>query len=90
MLLYVSRGENTWYQEAAVTPDKDNFAYFAKEDGIYWFKMVIEDLKGNRDPADLIAVEHDGNHDARVAIILRLSGVAANQRQDQAEDHQAP
>jgi hypothetical protein len=54
VLLYVARnGENTWYQEAAVTPDKDAFAYFAKDDGIYWFKMVIEDLKGNRDPADL-------------------------------------
>lgn len=54
VLLYVARnGENTWYQEAAVTPDKDSFAYFAKDDGVYWFKMVIEDLKGNRDPADL-------------------------------------
>ncbi len=54
VLLYVARnGENTWYQEAAVTPDKDSFAYHAKEDGVYWFKMVIEDLKGNRDPADL-------------------------------------
>ncbi len=52
--LYVARnGENTWYQEAVVTPDKDNFVYIAKDDGIYWFKMVIEDLKGNKDPADL-------------------------------------
>src|SRR5689334_15270638 len=54
VLLYVARnGENTWYQEASVTPDKDAFVYIAKDDGIYWFKMVIEDLKGNKDPADL-------------------------------------
>jgi hypothetical protein len=54
VLLYVARnGENTWYQEAFVTPDKDHFVYVAKDDGIYWFKMVIEDLKGNKDPADV-------------------------------------
>lgn len=52
--LYVARnGENTWYQEGFVTPDKDAFVYVAKEDGLYWFKMQIEDLKGNKDPADL-------------------------------------
>ena len=54
VMLYVARnGENTWYQEAFVTPDKDAFVYVAKDDGVYWFKMVIEDLKGNKDPADL-------------------------------------
>ena len=54
VLLYVARnGENTWYQEAFVTPDKDAFVYVAKDDGVYWFKMVIEDLKGNKDPANL-------------------------------------
>src|SRR4051812_8918299 len=54
VLLYVARnGENTWYQEGFVTPDKDAFVYVAKDDGVYWFKMVIEDLKGNKDPADL-------------------------------------
>ena len=54
VLLYVARnGENTWYQEAFITPDKDAFVYVAKDDGVYWFKMVIEDLKGVKDPADL-------------------------------------
>jgi hypothetical protein len=54
VLLFVARnGENTWYQEGVVTPEKDHFVYIAKDDGIYWFKMVIEDLKGNKDPADL-------------------------------------
>ncbi len=54
VVLYVARnGENTWYQEGLVTPDKDAFVYIAKDDGIYWFKMQIEDLKGNKDPTDL-------------------------------------
>jgi hypothetical protein len=53
VLLYVARGENTWYQEGFVTPDKDSFVYVAKEDGLYWFKMVIEYMNGTKDPADL-------------------------------------
>jgi hypothetical protein len=54
VLLYVARnGENTWYQEGFVTPDKDAFVYVAKDDGVYWFKMVLVDLRGNKDPADL-------------------------------------
>jgi hypothetical protein len=54
VLLYVARnGENTWYQEAAVPPDRDAFTYVAREDGVYWFTMVIEDLQGRKDPADL-------------------------------------
>ena len=54
VLLYVAQNrENTWTQVAFVTPDKDSFVYVAKDDGEYWFKMVIVDLKGNRDPADL-------------------------------------
>ena len=41
--LYVARnGENTWYQEAAVAPDRDSFTFIAKDDGIYWFTMVEE------------------------------------------------
>ncbi|MBM3978787.1 MAG: hypothetical protein FJ304_00615 [Planctomycetes bacterium] len=54
VLLYVARnGENTWTQEAFVTPDKDAFVYAAKDDGIYWFKMVIVDVNGTKDPADV-------------------------------------
>jgi hypothetical protein len=54
VLLYVARnGENTWAQEAFITPDKDAFVYVAKDDGVYWFKMVIVDVKGKNDPADL-------------------------------------
>ncbi|MDY3554351.1 hypothetical protein R5W24_003471 [Gemmata sp. JC717] len=54
VFLYVARnGENTWRQEASVTPDKKWFIYTAKEDGLYWFKMQIVDMKGNADPANL-------------------------------------
>ncbi|MBP3960539.1 hypothetical protein J8F10_35390 [Gemmata sp. G18] len=54
VVLYVARnGENTWYQEGFVTPDKDAFVFVAKDDGVYWFKMQIVDLKGNKDPAEL-------------------------------------
>ncbi|VTR96300.1 Uncharacterized protein OS=Blastopirellula marina DSM 3645 GN=DSM3645_21764 PE=4 SV=1 [Gemmata massiliana] len=54
VVLYVARnGENTWYQEGFVTPDKDSFVFVAKDDGVYWFKMQIVDLKGNKDPAEL-------------------------------------
>jgi hypothetical protein len=52
--LYVAHnGENTWYQEQAVPPDREFFSYIAKEDGIYWFTMVEEDLQGRNNPADL-------------------------------------
>jgi hypothetical protein len=52
--LYVARnGENTWYQEAIATPDRDAFTYVAKEDGIYWFTMQEEDIQGRNIPADL-------------------------------------
>jgi hypothetical protein len=58
--LYVARnGENTWYQEAAVPPDRDAFTFLAKEDGIHWFTMVEEDLQGKNVPADLTRTPPD-------------------------------
>lgn len=57
--LFVARGENTWYQEAAVTPDRDSFTYIAKEDGLYWFTMQEEDLQGKCVPADLTRTPPD-------------------------------
>lgn len=58
--LYVARnGENTWYQEAAVPPDRDAFTYIAKEDGLYWFTMVEEDMQGRTIPADLTRTAPD-------------------------------
>lgn len=58
--LYVARnGENTWYQEGALPPDRDFFTYTAKEDGIYWFTMVEEDLQGRNIPTDLTRTPPD-------------------------------
>jgi hypothetical protein len=58
--LYVARnGENTWYQESAVPPDRDAFTFLAKDDGIYWFTMVEEDLQGKNIPADLTRTPPD-------------------------------
>jgi len=58
--LYVARnGENTWYQEAAVPPDRESFTFIAKDDGIYWFTMVEEDLQGKNVPADLTRTPPD-------------------------------
>jgi hypothetical protein len=60
MKLFVARqGENTWYQEAAVPPDRDYFVFQAKEDGLYWFTMVEEDLQGRQIPADLTRTPPD-------------------------------
>jgi hypothetical protein len=58
--LYVARnGENTWYQEAAVPPDRDAFTFVAKEDGTYWFTMVEEDMQGRNIPAELTRTPPD-------------------------------
>ncbi len=52
--LFVSRDQGaTWAQEAEMPPDRDFFAYVAKDDGVYWFNMVVVDMKGGRDPLDL-------------------------------------
>ncbi|WP_439624430.1 hypothetical protein [Gemmata sp.] len=60
MKLFVARnGENTWYQEAAVPPDRDKFTFMAKEDGLYWFTMQEEDLQGKNLPANLINTPPD-------------------------------
>jgi hypothetical protein len=58
-LLVAPKGENTWYQDAAVPPDRDFFTYLAKEDGVYWFTMVEEDLQGRQVPADLTRTPPD-------------------------------
>lgn len=58
--LYVARnGENTWYQELAGPPDREFFTYVAKDDGIYWFTMVEEDMQGRHIPADLTRTAPD-------------------------------
>jgi hypothetical protein len=58
--LYVARnGENFWSQESAAPPDRDFFTYLAKDDGVYWFTMVEENLQGKHIPADLTRTPPD-------------------------------
>jgi hypothetical protein len=58
--LYVARnGENTWYQELAAPPTQEQFTYVAKEDGLYWFTIVEEDMQGKNNPADLTRTPPD-------------------------------
>jgi hypothetical protein len=43
----------TWDQVATVSPDKEGFNYYAKEDGLYLFKVQVEDQKGKKQPGDI-------------------------------------
>jgi hypothetical protein len=49
--LYVSRDQGqTWEQQGQCKPDKEAFTYTAPADGSYWFKVVVVDVRGQRDP----------------------------------------
>jgi len=54
-LFVCENGDQVWKQVAAVPPTQDSFSYTAPADGLYWFHIVIVDLKGGRDPANLTA-----------------------------------
>ena len=51
LILYVSedRGQ-TWQQVASATPDKDSFAFYAPQDGEYWFSVTVVDQQGRQQP----------------------------------------
>jgi hypothetical protein len=52
--LYASRDQGqTWALESTVTPDREYFAYVAKDDGIYWFNVVVVYTDGAKDPPDV-------------------------------------
>ena len=52
--LHVSNdGGQVWQLAKVVPPTSDTFIYTAPSDGRYWFHIVTEDLKGNKDPANL-------------------------------------
>ena len=54
--LYVSHDQGqTWNLEGRATPDKEYFPYVAREDGPYWFTVVVIDLKGQQTPPDVHA-----------------------------------
>jgi hypothetical protein len=58
-LHYALNGENTWYLAAVATPDQDRFVFTAKDDGLYWFTIVDEDLQGHKNPDDLTKTPPD-------------------------------
>src|SRR5207237_4027381 len=43
----------SWNNEARTTPDKQSFSFYAPNDGVYWFTVMIVDHNGRTDPADL-------------------------------------
>ena len=53
------RPGNTWSQEGLVTPDRNGFQFTAKDDGPYWFTIVIEDLQGHKDISDVTKTPPD-------------------------------
>src|SRR6266446_6177582 len=46
-------GGKSWDQASTVTPDKEGFNYYAPGDGLYLFKLQVEDQKGKKQPADV-------------------------------------
>jgi hypothetical protein len=52
--LYVSSDHGrTWNKEAVVTPDKGDFAFYAKGDGEYWFRIATTNLQGKEEPPNI-------------------------------------
>src|SRR5436190_19118928 len=43
----------TWNQVDKITPDKEGFTYSAPNDGEFWYHVVITNLQGKQEPADL-------------------------------------
>jgi hypothetical protein len=53
--LHVSNdGGQVWQRVAAAPPTQKYFEFKAPADGRYWFHIVSEDLKGQKDPANLV------------------------------------
>jgi hypothetical protein len=46
-------GGKAWDQVATVTPDKEGFNYYAQADGLYLFKVQVEDQQGIKQPGDI-------------------------------------
>src|SRR5437899_2846935 len=51
VLLYVStdQGRN-WSLDASIPSTKDNFAFHATKDGIYWLSVAMVNQQGKHDP----------------------------------------
>jgi hypothetical protein len=47
----------SWSEYSVASPDQDAFAFYAPNDGIYWFSVCVVDQRGNREPADIYKVQ---------------------------------
>ncbi len=54
-LFVCENGDQVWKLATSAPPTQDSFTYTAPADGLYWFHIVVVDLKGDRDPANLTA-----------------------------------
>jgi hypothetical protein len=58
MELHVSADRGTtWARHSVAQPGQTDFVFRAKRDGPYWFVLVIEDNKGDREPSDMKKAE---------------------------------
>ena len=54
MILFVSKDQGkTWSEQAVAPPDKENFAFYADTDGMYWMKLCTVYRDGTRTPSDI-------------------------------------
>ena len=54
LFLFVSTDQGlSWNQEGRAAPDKQFFPFYAQNDGVYWFAVMIVDHNGRKDPPDL-------------------------------------
>src|SRR5713226_6948191 len=57
LVLYAYSDEGrTWKQVAVATPEQDAFAFYAPNDGTYWFTVTVVDPQGNSEPKDIYKV----------------------------------
>lgn len=52
--LYASTDQGrSWQQADVITPDKNNFYFQAKIDGLYWFRVAVVNLQGRQEPENI-------------------------------------
>src|SRR5262249_13724603 len=54
VLLFASRDQGKMWQQVAVAkPDQDGFAFYAPDDGMYWFRAAIVNRQGKQEPENI-------------------------------------
>jgi len=57
----------TWTRHSVAQPGEPFFEFTATRDGPYWFVLVIEDVKGGREPRDVSKADPGAKLFVRVA-----------------------